>query len=88
MAFPSSFEESNGVLNVPAGMSEDDCTPLSVCHATGPGGMPMVVSLWKFTAEELEEVKRTGRVWLGIVGATMPPAFVSGFKPIDKAEEK
>lgn len=36
----------------------------------------MIVSAWSLTPEELEEVNRTGLVWLGIVGQGMPPVIV------------
>ncbi len=78
---PSSFDESNQVLNPPAGMSVDDCTPLSVCQATQHDGTPIVVSCWKITAEELVEIQRTGRVWLIVLGYTMPPVILSGHTP-------
>lgn len=80
MGFPCSFEESNGVLGRPAAMSDDECGPLAVAHCV-QDGYPVVVSCFKLTAEELAEVNRTGRIWLGIVGETMPPAWVSGHKP-------
>ena len=30
---------------------------------------------------ELDEIVRTGRVWLMVVGDTMPPVSLQGFKP-------
>lgn len=80
MAFPADFDESNGVLGRPEGMSDDECEALSVAHCV-QNGAPVVVSCWKLTPDELREINRTGRVWLGILGQTMPPAWVSGHKP-------
>src|SRR5262249_37821337 len=80
MAFPASFEESDACLGRPPNMTDDECAPLSIARA-GCGGIPTVVSCWKLTAEELAEVNRTGRVWLGICGVTMPPALISGCSP-------
>lgn len=38
-----------------------------------------VKSCWKLTPEELEEVQRTGEVWVEIwSGPSQPPIFVSG----------
>ena len=80
MAFPSDFEESNCVLSRPDSISDEECGPLCVCR-TVQGELPVVVSCWKLTAEELAEINRTGRVWLGIVGETMPPAWIAGHRP-------
>jgi len=78
---PTNFEESNHVLGKPTAMTHEDCSCLSVFVGPSPTGIPLVISCWKLTAEELEEVSRTGRVWLGIVGQTMPPAWVLGTNP-------
>lgn len=82
MAFPASFEESNAVLGPPQGMDEDEVSSLCILRAEQDGA-PVVISCWKLTKEELEEINRTGRVWLGIYGVTMPPAWVAGIKPLE-----
>lgn len=83
MGVATSFDESNHHLGPPKGVSEDECYTLSTWQ--GPlDGQPVVVSCWKFTAEELAEINRTGRVWLMIWGATMPPACVLGTSPFQR----
>lgn len=32
---------------------------------------------------ELDEVNRTGKVWLTVYGASMPPVILDGIKPED-----
>ncbi len=76
---PCSFEESDCVMSAPPGM-EEAVDPLSVVMGTMEG-VPMVVSCWKPTREELDEITRTGRVWLMILGDTMPPVYLQGYKP-------
>jgi hypothetical protein len=44
-------------------------------------GVPVVVSCWKVTREELDQIIATGRVWLTVCGETMPPCEVSGTRP-------
>ncbi len=83
MAVPTSFDESNNVLGNPPGL---DCEPLSVCN-TMQGELPVVVSCWKLTEQELEEIIRTKRVWLGVIGHTMPPAWITGNKPFEETNE-
>lgn len=81
MAVPASFPESNRVLEKPPDMTADQCEALSIADVTYADGTPGVISCWKLTREELEEINRTGRVWLIVLGHTMPPAAIEGIKP-------
>jgi hypothetical protein len=83
----SAFDEENGVLHPPPGMSVDDCTVLSVCRTRTQDGTPIVISCWKPTPEEWAEMKRTGRVWLYVWGQTMPPVALSGHDPFKPSPE-
>ncbi len=78
---PASFDESNQVLSRPGNMTDDECTALSVLQARDTSGRPVVISCWKVTREELEEIRRTGRVWLIVPGDIMPPVALSGTRP-------
>ncbi len=81
MAVATSFEESNAVLGKPDGMSHEQCESLAVLRTETTGGIPTVVSCWKLTRAELDEVNRTGRIWVSVAGVTMPPIAVDGEKP-------
>lgn len=81
MAVPTSFDESNAVLGRPEDMTDEECAPLCVFKTKTTEGRPIIVSCWKFTADELIEIYATGRVWVGIMGTTMPPIYVTGEKP-------
>lgn len=78
---PTSFDESNHVLDKPQDMDRADCDALSVWVGPTPQGFPVVISCWKLTKEELEEIQRTGRVWLWVFGVTMPPVALETAKP-------
>ena len=78
---PTAFDEENAVLGKPEGMTADDCECLSVRLTANADGHPVVVSCWKVTQEELDEIRRTGRVWLIVHGQTMPPVSLSGLLP-------
>lgn len=84
MAVPASFDESNDVLGRPVDMSDDDCAPLSIYRHVPDEGFPLMISCWKFTKEELDEINRTGRIWLTVYGVGHPPVHVSGIKPLQK----
>ncbi len=83
----SAFDEENAVLDPPPGVSMDEVYALSVFRGLTEDGKPVVISCWKPTREEWEEMKATGRVWLILHGHTMQPAAVSGHYPFAKPEE-
>lgn len=72
MAEPAAFPEANDVLRAPPGM-EDVVTRLPIRRADG-----CVISCWRFSAEEIAEILRTGVAWLAVMGQTHPPLMVSG----------
>ncbi len=78
--FPTAFEESNAVLDAP-----ESCPvpvgPIAVCRLVNQYGVPMVVTCWKLTQGDLDEIIRTKRVWLGAMGLSMPPVWLSGERP-------
>lgn len=57
------------------------------------GGMPcfiddeQVVVCWQLTPEEVLEIVRTGRVWLGIVGQALPATWLLGTTPFTQPVE-
>jgi hypothetical protein len=70
---PVKFKEQNQQLGPPPGMSEDECSPLPV-FTDGK----QCISCWELSPEEIEKVKRTGRIWLSVVsGQTQPPVWMS-----------
>lgn len=80
---PTSFEESNHVYDKPSNMSRDVCDALSVWKGTiGDQGMG-VISCWKLTKEELEEINKTGRVWVYHYGDYLQPHYVGIHTPFD-----
>lgn len=81
MAFPAAFDESNGVLSKPESLTHEQCEALSVWRGPNVDGENVVISCWKLTKEELDEINRTGRLWLIIWGGTMPPSCIMGTRP-------
>ena len=81
---PASFEESNAIIGPPDHISPDVLAPLSAFMGHDIYGTPVVITCWKLTEEEVEEFRRTGRVWLVAVGHTIPPVQLSTLSPFLK----
>ena len=73
---PSNFEGSNGIADTPPGVDPILVQPLYVYR-----GPTFLLSCWKPTAAELKEINRTGRVWLFVHAARMPPVSLQGNDP-------
>ena len=80
---PASFDESNAVIAAPPGIHPDDCPVLSVWIGTQYNGLPVMLSCWKLTVDELAEIQKTGRVWLTVMGHSMPPVTLATKKPLN-----
>lgn len=71
MGQPAKLEGANMVLRAPEGQ-EETCRDL--CTFTNGS---CSVSCWEFSAEELNEIVRTGRIFVSVhSGRTQPPVFV------------
>lgn len=82
MAEPIKFQQANDVLLPPENMTEEQCATLPIFRGkTSDMISDCVVSCWQLSDEELEEVKRTGKVFVGALGKTHPPIFIMGKFP-------
>lgn len=70
---PTDFKESNCVLDKPLSMTRDECEALNVFKGASANGVPVNISCWKFTKEDMEEIAKTGRLWITVFGKDMPP---------------
>ncbi len=66
MPEPIPFPQQNANLTAPSGSPE--VLELPVHRAEG-----MILSKWRLTKPEIEEVMRTGFIWLWVKGQSMPP---------------
>jgi hypothetical protein len=80
---PIKFKESNLKLLPPPGVSDEECGTLD-CWTNGE----IVISCWEPSEEELKEIIKTKRVWLGVQGATAPPVWLAGENPLQPLENK
>jgi hypothetical protein len=78
---PTDFPEANFTFTKPKDMTDEQCMDLRVWRGEVPiddaGSMaPAIISCWRLSKEDLEEINRTGVVWLSITGTGMPPVSV------------
>jgi hypothetical protein len=74
------FAESNITMKAPAGMPE-------CCDIAAFRGGNQVITAWRPTPEELVKINLGEPIWLGIIGDTMPPVFVTADNPFIQPEE-
>jgi hypothetical protein len=75
---PTTFPQANKVYAKPEGWTDEQCSDLPVWQGQAPiddhGTMsPTIISCWKLSKEDLEEIQRTGVIYLSISGTGMPP---------------
>lgn len=81
----TNFEESNMILSKPKGLSEDEVSSQFAFRGQ-LGNVPVYVTCFKTTQAELDEINRTGRVLVVVMGNSYPPLMVTGVNPIDPNE--
>lgn len=78
---PVSFPESNAVLGKPLDMTDEECSPLAVWKGKDAQGFNVIISCWKFNKEDLEEIQKTGQIWLWTYGTLAPPVALTTEHP-------
>lgn len=77
---PAEFEQANKEFQPPQGMDSSQCSPIRVFVGQAEGGscdgIPIVVSAWKPSDDELEEMINGQPVFITFVGG-LPPHTVS-----------
>lgn len=83
MAYPIEFTEQNAVLGSGNNPGTENL-PIANCtvavNSENPD-VPFIVSCWQLSPEEIAEVQKTGRVYLGVMGKTTYPVSVIGVNP-------
>ncbi len=70
---PIEFKEANITFNKPEGMTDEQCMSVSAFKGQDHEGIPVVITKWAFNKEDLEEIAKTGVVYLQVAGNGMPP---------------
>lgn len=89
---PTTFEESNFVFTKPQGWTDEQCMDLPVFKGNAKdvdgGEIPVIISCWKFNKEDLEEIQKTGCIYLSITGGGMPPVSLFTENPFIKSSDE
>jgi hypothetical protein len=70
---PTDFKERNFVFTKPNDMTDEQCMDLPVWKGNTTDGFPAIISCWKLSKEDLEQIQENGCIWLSITGNGMPP---------------
>lgn len=89
---PTDFPQRNFVYGKPADMTDEQCMSLPVFKGTqytdeDGNTVPCIVSCWKFNKEDLEEIQKTGCIWLSITGHGMPPVSLFTENPFETVNQ-
>lgn len=75
---PVDFPARNFVYQKPEGWTDEQCSDLPVWKGSAPiddhgNTAPTIISCWKLSKEDLEEIQKTGVIWLSISNTGVPP---------------
>lgn len=79
---PIKTNVTNSVLKAPQG--SDNVDDLPITRLKFPDGRHAVESCWEASKEELEIIKKTGRVYFVAVGDTHPPILLSAKSQLEE----
>jgi tartrate dehydratase beta subunit/fumarate hydratase class I family protein len=80
---PINFNESNIVYNKPENMTDEDCSTLHAFRGHDQSELPVIITKWQLSKEDLEEIQKTGCVYLTVVGQVLPPVSVYTENPFE-----
>lgn len=81
---PCAFDEANCIYDKPESMTDEQCGPINAFLGISTTG-PIIITCWKLTVEELEEVKRTGRIWCWHYGTALQPHVLEATSPFNRS---
>ena len=85
---PTTFEGSNFTFTKPKDMTDEKCMDLPVFKGQTTDGFPVIISCWKFSKEDLEEIQKTGCIFLSITGHGMPPVSLFTENPFTESVQQ
>lgn len=87
---PIEFKEQNFTFKKPEGMTEEQCGDLHAYKGKTEGELPVVISCWEPSQEEIDEIVKTKKIWVWLmIAGTIPPVYIGTDHPFpaEKPEE-
>ena len=78
------FEEQNHTFHKPKEMTDEECVSLPCCVLEHP--YPQTISCWELTKEEIEQIVKTGKLWVSVFSVPPPPIAILTETPFTKPE--
>lgn len=80
----TNFPESNVIISPPEGMTEDEAGGSAFAYkGISENGVPLIITCWKPTLDEIDNMMEGGRVWLVVMGHIVSPAVVTAINPLE-----
>jgi len=80
---PITFKQANHIFTEPNGLTDEQCGNLPVFKGKDMANLPVIISCWKFSKEDLEYIQQTGCIFLSIMGEGMPPVSLIAENPFE-----
>jgi hypothetical protein len=79
------FNGANDVMGRPAGSTAEECED-GIVHRgiDAETGWPVFTLCFKMSDEELEEFKKSGKLFVQLYGEGMPPVGMSTWNPVEQ----
>lgn len=80
---PVEFSEQNIIFTKPESMTDEECGSMPAFKGQGH-----IVCCWQLNAEEIEEVRKTGLIWVDIISNAQPPICLRTDTPFVESNEE
>jgi hypothetical protein len=86
---PTDFPQRNFIYEKPKDMTDEQCMSLPVWRGIVPNEgdeFPAIISCWKLSKEDFEEIQKTGCIWLSVTAMQLPPVSVFTEDPFERVK--
>lgn len=82
---PVDFPNRNFIYQKPPNMTDEECSPLPVFKGRDEMNYPVVISCWDLSEQDMEQLRKTGKIYLMMYTAgPICPVCVTPFPPFKK----
>lgn len=85
---PTDFPQANFTFSKPQGVKDEDCSDLRVFKGHDTEGVPVIISQWQPSKEDIEAINQGKPIYLQIMGYGMPPVSLYTENPFIPNEQE